>query len=128
MTTPGKASTAGSAPPPAAAAAPTDEQVGLAVETFRLLGDATRLKIIAVLAAGEQSVGALAEAVGAPPTAVSQHLAKLRMARMVRARREGTFLYYSLEDVHVLQLVEEALFHADHAVQGLPDHARTRRP
>lgn len=105
---------------------PTDDQVLLAVETFRLLGDPTRLRVIAVLAGGEQSVGALAEAVGAPLTAVSQHLAKLRMARMVRARREGTFLFYSLENVHVLQLVEEALYHADHAVQGLPDHGRTR--
>lgn len=106
---------------------PTATQVEVAAETFRLLGDPTRLRLIAVLARGEQSVGALAEAVGAPPTAVSQHLAKLRMAKVVRTRREGNFLFYSLDDVHVQQLVEEALYHADHAIQGLPDHGRTRR-
>lgn len=105
---------------------PTPDQVAVAVETFRLLGEATRLRLLAVLMHGERSVGALAEAVGAPPTAVSQHLAKLRMAKVVRVRREGTFLYYSLDDVHVQQLVEEALYHADHAIQGLPDHAPTR--
>lgn len=106
---------------------PTAEQVDVAAETFRLLGEATRLRLLAVLMHGERSVGALAEAVGAPPTAVSQHLAKLRMAKVVRARREGTFLYYSLDDVHVQQLVEEALYHADHTIQGLPDHAPTRK-
>lgn len=106
---------------------PTPEQVSVAAETFRLLGEGTRLRLLAVLMHGERSVGSLAEAVGAPPTAVSQHLAKLRMAKVVRARRAGTFLYYSLDDVHVQQLVEEALYHADHAIQGLPDHPPTRK-
>ena len=120
-------SSRGAPAPPPAAQLPTPSQVELAAETFRLLADPTRLRLIAVLAQGEQSVGALADAVGAPPTAVSQHLAKLRMAKVVRTRREGTFLFYSLDDVHVRQLVEEALYHADHAIQGLPDHGRTRK-
>ncbi|MFV2028426.1 ArsR/SmtB family transcription factor, partial [Micromonospora sp. LOL_028] len=60
--------------------------------------------------------------VGAAPTAVSQHLAKLRLAGLVRGRREGTFVYYSAADVHVRQLLAEALFHADHADRDLPDH------
>ncbi|MFI0484460.1 hypothetical protein [Actinomadura sp. 9N215] len=52
--------------------------------------------------------------VGAAPTAVSQHLAKLRLAGLVKGRREGTFDCYSAAGVHVRRLFDEALFHADH--------------
>ncbi|MFV2017973.1 ArsR/SmtB family transcription factor [Micromonospora sp. LOL_023] len=102
---------------------PVEEQVHLAAETFRLLADPTRIKILWALLQGESSVACLAELVGAAPTAVSQHLAKLRLAGLVRGRREGTFVYYSAADVHVRQLLAEALFHADHADRDLPDHA-----
>jgi DNA-binding transcriptional ArsR family regulator len=71
---------------------------------------------------GEHSVSNLADHVGAQPSAVSQHLAKLRMARVVRVRREGNRMFYAAENAHVRRLVEEALFHADHLVGGLPDH------
>ncbi|MFY1636455.1 ArsR/SmtB family transcription factor [Solwaraspora sp. WMMB335] len=101
---------------------PVEEQVHLAAETFRLLADPTRIKILWALLQGESSVACLAELVGAAPTAVSQHLAKLRLAGLVRGRREGTFVYYSAADVHVRQLLAEALFHADHADRDLPDH------
>ena len=50
---------------------------------------------------------------------VSQHLAKLRLARLVKTRREGTFVFYSAADIHVRRLLDEALHHADH---DLPDH------
>jgi DNA-binding transcriptional ArsR family regulator len=101
---------------------PNEEQVHLAAETFRLLADPTRMKILWALLQGESSVACLAELVGAAPTAVSQHLAKLRLARLVTGRREGTFVYYSAADVHVRALLGEALFHADHADRDLPDH------
>jgi DNA-binding transcriptional ArsR family regulator len=101
---------------------PTEEQVSLAAESFQMLGDPTRIKILWALLQGESSVACLAELVGSSPTAVSQHLAKLRLARLVRARREGTFMFYSAADVHVRQLLEEALFHADHEKRGLVDH------
>lgn len=101
---------------------PDEEQVHLAAESFRLLADPTRMKILWALLQGESSVACLAELVGAAPTAVSQHLAKLRLAGLVRGRREGTFVYYSAADVHVRQLLEQALFHADHADRDLPDH------
>jgi DNA-binding transcriptional ArsR family regulator len=80
------------------------------------------MKILWALLQGESSVACLAELVGAAPTAVSQHLAKLRLARLVRARREGTFVYYTAADVHVKALLTEALFHADHADKDLADH------
>ncbi|MBM0224202.1 transcriptional regulator [Micromonospora sicca] len=103
---------------------PNDEQVHLAAEGFRLLADPTRIKILWALLQGESSVACLADLVGAAPTAVSQHLAKLRLAGLVRGRREGTFVYYSAADVHVQALLAEALFHADHTDRDLPDHPR----
>ncbi len=60
--------------------------VEMAVEVFSLLADATRVRIILALRDGEQSVNDLAELVGKSPTAVSQHLAKLRWGRIVAAR------------------------------------------
>jgi DNA-binding transcriptional ArsR family regulator len=103
---------------------PNEEQVHLAAEGFRMLADPTRIKILWALLQGESSVACLAELVGGAPTAVSQHLAKLRLAGLVRGRREGTFVYYSAADVHVRHLLDEALFHADHTDRDLPDHAR----
>ena len=100
---------------------PNDEQVHLAAEGFRMLADPTRIKILWALLHGESSVACLADLVGAAPTAVSQHLAKLRLAGLVKGRRDGTFVYYSAADEHVQRLLDEALFHADHADRDLPD-------
>ncbi len=104
------------------AESPSDEEVDQAVVALKLLADPTRLRILWALLHGEHSVNRLAEHLGAPPAAVSQHLAKLRLARLVRTRREGTHIFYLTENEHVRRLVEEALFHADHVVQDLPDH------
>ena len=101
---------------------PTDDQVGEAVDTLKLISDPTRLRILWALLHGEHSVNRLAEHVGAQPAAVSQHLAKLRLGRLVRTRRDGTHVFYVAQNSHVRRLVEEALFHADHVVQGLADH------
>ncbi|MBC7678606.1 MAG: helix-turn-helix transcriptional regulator [Pseudorhodobacter sp.] len=101
---------------------PNEEQANMAAESFRMLADVTRVKLLWALLQGESSVTCLAELVGASPTAVSQHLAKLRLARLVKTRREGTFVFYSAADVHVRRLLDEALYHADHADQDLPDH------
>lgn len=102
-----------------------DEQVGLVVEVFRMLADATRVRILWALTAGELSVNELADSVGKPAPSVSQHLAKLRMARLVRTRRDGTTVYYSLENEHVEQLVTDAVYNAEHAGPGIPPHHRT---
>jgi len=101
---------------------PTDDQVDQAVDTLKLVADPTRLRILWALLHGEHSVNLLADHIGAQPAAVSQHLAKLRLAHLVRTRREGTHVYYLARNDHVRRIVEEALFHADHVVQGLPDH------
>ncbi len=106
---------------------PDDAQFALAVETFKLLADNTRLRILWALLHAEHSVGELADHVGANAPAVSQHLAKLRMSRLVKVRREGNKLFYDAEDAHVRRLVEEALFHTDHVTSGLPDHRDAER-
>ncbi|SHU98197.1 Putative transcriptional regulator, ArsR family [Mycobacteroides abscessus subsp. abscessus] len=102
-----------------------DEQVGLVVEVFRMLADATRVRVLWALTAGELAVNELADLVGKPAPSVSQHLAKLRMARLVRTRRDGTTVYYSLENEHVEQLVTDAVYNAEHAGPGIPPHHRT---
>ena len=53
---------------------------------------------------------------------MSQHLAKLRMARLVRTRREGTQVFYRLENDHVRQLVTDAVHNAEHATGGVRAH------
>ena len=93
---------------------PSEEQVHLAAESFRMLSDPTRIKVLWALLQGESSVACLAELAEVAPSAVSQHLAKLRLSGLVRGRREGTFVYYSAADNHVRDLLSQALFHADH--------------
>ena len=88
-----------------------------------MLADATRVRIILALGGGELSVNALATVVDKPPAAVSQHLAKLRMARIVVARHEGNRVFYRLENEHASQLVTDAIHQAEHAL-GQPRHHR----
>ncbi len=89
-----------------------------------MLADHTRIQVLWALTGTELSVNELAERVGKPAPSVSQHLAKLRMARLVRTRRAGTTIYYSLENEHVRQLVVDAVFNAEHAGPGIPSHHR----
>ena len=100
------------------------DQVALVVEVFRMLADATRVQVLWALIGREMSVNELAEHVDKPAPSVSQHLAKLRMARLVRTRREGTTIFYTLENDHIGQLVTDAVFNAEHAGPGIPDHHR----
>ncbi|WP_166789656.1 ArsR/SmtB family transcription factor [Cryobacterium fucosi] len=106
---------------------PDSQFVELAVEVFGMLADATRVRIILALRGGELSVNQLAEAVDKSPAAVSQHLAKLRLARMVTTRHEGTRVYYRLENEHASQLVSDAIFQAEHSLGGTPRHHHTRK-
>jgi DNA-binding transcriptional ArsR family regulator len=99
-----------------------DEQADLVVEVFRMLADATRVQLLWALADRELSVTDLAARAGKPAPSVSQHLAKLRMARLVRTRREGTQVIYRLENDHVRQLVTDAVHNAEHAAGGVPAH------
>lgn len=104
------------------------EYVDLAAEVFALMADATRIRIVLALREGELSVGELADRVHKSPTGVSQHLAKLRWARVVTARQEGTRVYYRLIDGHVRLLVQQAVFQAEHAVDDNPRHHTGAHP
>jgi DNA-binding transcriptional ArsR family regulator len=77
---------------------PKAEVVEQASELLRILSDPTRLRLLYALTQGESNVACLAEIVGATPTAVSQHLSKLRLSGLVKARRQGTFVYYTVAD------------------------------
>lgn len=101
---------------------PTQTEVDRAVELLSMVADPTRLRILWALLHGEHSVNELADHLGARPAAVSQHLAKLRLSRLVSTRREGTRIFYRADNDHVRRLVEEALFHADHLVHDRPAH------
>jgi DNA-binding transcriptional ArsR family regulator len=98
--------------------------VELAVEIFKMLADATRVRIVLALRDGELSVNTLADVVGKSPAAVSQHLAKLRLARLVTTRHEGNRVFYRLANEHAHQLVAGALFQAEHSVEDQPRHHR----
>jgi len=95
---------------------PDDAFVELAVEVFSMLADATRVRMILALRDEELSVNHLADIVDKTPTAVSQHLAKLRMARMVSTRQAGNRVFYRLANDHASTLVQDAIFQAEHSV------------
>jgi len=81
---------------------------------FRALSDPTRLRIIAALMDGEVNVRTLAEIVGISESAVSHQLSTMRHMRLVRARRQGRQVYYSLDDEHVADLFQRGLEHVTH--------------
>lgn len=107
---------------------PDSQYVELAVEIFSMLADATRVRIILALRDGELSVNQLADALDKPSAAVSQHLAKLRLARIVATRHEGNRVFYRLANEHARQLVADAIFQAEHALETDPSHHRVEHP
>jgi len=87
-----------------------------------MLADATRVRMILALRDDELSVNHLADIVDKSPTAVSQHLAKLRMARMVSTRQSGNRVFYRLANDHASKLVQDAIFQAEHSVGAAYRH------
>jgi len=87
-----------------------------------MLADTTRVRLLWSLIDQELAVNELADRLSKPAPSVSQHLAKLRMARLVRTRREGTQVFYRVENEHVAQLVRDAVYNAEHAGPELPRH------
>ena len=80
-------------------------------DTFRVLGDPTRIRLIAAMAVAERCVGDLASLVGMSESAVSHQLRMLRAARLVRTRRAGRQVFYTLDDGHILALFQQGLSH-----------------
>ncbi|AXE39369.1 ArsR/SmtB family transcription factor [Acidipropionibacterium virtanenii] len=95
-----------------------------AVTVLRLLADRTRLAILSMLDGTEMSVTSIAEALGRPVPAVSQHLARLRAAGVVTVRRQGTTVFYGQPDEHLAALVRNTLQLSEHALYTVPPHHR----
>ena len=83
-------------------------------ELFSALSDASRIRLIALLMDGEMSVRALAEGVGMTESAVSHQLRGLRHMHLVRARKSGRQVFYSIDDDHVSRLFTLGLDHVQH--------------
>lgn len=83
-------------------------------ETFKILGDATRIKILCVLDGREMCVCDIAEALSMGQSAISHQLRVLRGARLVKFRRDGKEAWYSLDDHHVVDLMHQGLEHISH--------------
>ena len=96
-------------------APPDDARIALIAETYRLLGDPTRLRVLLACLDGPLAVGAIAERPGASQPLVSHHLRLLKGARLVRADRQGKQVYYEADDLHVRRMVEDMVNHiAEH--------------
>lgn len=80
-------------------------------DTFKVLGDATRVRMLDVLSRGELCVGDIASVLGLSESAVSHQLRLLRSARLVRQRRDGQMMIYALDDHHVIKLFAQAHEH-----------------
>jgi DNA-binding transcriptional ArsR family regulator len=80
-------------------------------DMFRILGDPTRVRILDVLTGGELCVCDLAELVGISESAASHQLRLMRGMRLVRPRRAGRQVYYSIDDQHIISLFQQGLRH-----------------
>ncbi|MDO8942808.1 MAG: metalloregulator ArsR/SmtB family transcription factor [Desulfobacterales bacterium] len=88
-----------------------EREISAVAETFRNLGDPTRVRILQALTVQELCVCDLAKLLGVSESATSHQLRVLRSQKLVRFRREGKMAYYSLDDEHVDNLLREALRH-----------------
>ena len=91
-----------------------DLQAQHVAELFSVLGDTSRVKIIAALLNGPMNVQALADAVGITPSAISHHMRSLRQMQLVRSLKQGRQVFYSLDDQHVEELFLRGMDHVLH--------------
>jgi len=96
--------------------------------TLQALATPSRLLILATLREGPQSVGDLVDAVGMEQSAVSHQLRLLRTMGLVDSERHGRRIVYSLFDDHVAELIDQAIYHAEHVRLGITDRAEGSLP
>lgn len=92
---------------------PDEERIQELAEFFKVFGDATRIKILCVLQQSEMCVCALAEAVGMTQSAVSHQLRVLKQMKLVKNRREGKTVFYSLADGHIQGILSQGMEHIE---------------
>ena len=91
-----------------------EETLFMVSQTFKALSDVTRIRILHLLSQREYSVNEIPEELSLLQTTVSHQLRFLKNLRLVKFRRAGTTLYYSTDDQHVMDLLEQAIRHACH--------------
>ncbi|MBT2640992.1 MULTISPECIES: ArsR/SmtB family transcription factor [Bacillaceae] len=91
-----------------------EETLFMVSQTFKALSDPTRLRILHLLLQGEHSVNEIAEKLNLLQSTVSHQLRFLKNLRLVKFRREGTSLYYTHDDEHVIDLLKQSIEHASH--------------
>ena len=91
-----------------------DETLFVVSQTFKALSDPTRIRILNLLCSDEHSVNDIAEILNLGQSTVSHQLRFLKNLRLVKFRREGTTLYYSKDDDHIMNLLIQAIEHAIH--------------
>ena len=90
---------------------PKEEVLYDLAEFFKVFGDSTRIKIICALFESEMCVCDLAALLNVSQSAISHQLKTLKAARLVKYRREGKVIYYSLEDTHIKHIFNDGLKH-----------------
>lgn len=93
---------------------PKEETFHYLADFFKLIGDSTRLKILFALDKEEVCVCDIANALSMSKSSISHQLAVLRKSEIVKCRKQGKEVYYSLDDNHVNEVFEIALNHIDH--------------
>jgi DNA-binding transcriptional ArsR family regulator len=91
-----------------------EETLFVVSQTFKALSDPTRIRILNLLCSDEHSVNDIAEILDLSQSTVSHQLRFLKNLRLVKFRREGTSLYYSKDDDHIMNLLKQAIEHAAH--------------
>ena len=92
-------------------AMPEDEILYDLAELYKIFGDSTRIKILYALFENEKGVGDIAQQLGMTMSAISHQLRALKSARLVKSRREGKTVFYSLADDHVKTIINQGLDH-----------------
>ena len=90
---------------------PNPENLSLLADFFKVFGDQTRIKILSSLAESEMCVCDIAYLLNMTQSAISHQLRVLKQARLVKNRKEGKVVYYSLDDDHVKQIIDQGLVH-----------------
>lgn len=91
-----------------------EESLFMVSQTFKALSDTTRIRILYLLSQKECSVNEIADELSLLQSTVSHQLRFLKNLRLVKFRRAGTTLYYSHDDEHVMDLLSQAIHHANH--------------
>ncbi len=92
---------------------PKDELIFDLAELFKVFGDSTRMKIICTLLEEELCVGDIACITNSTPSAISHQLRVLKQSKLVKYRKDGKVVYYSLDDDHVKQIFEKGREHIE---------------